>query len=153
MTSYKRQAGYWRAFFSPLAQNRLLCLLYLLLFPLLTLLDTVVQIQFERQYGMPWCLADQLCSITAYPFLGLLSVVLFLYLINHMIKYSFTIPVVIRQRNKVFLWFHQICQTAVAALAMTLYILCASLPSAKDWGWKISTGPRLTARIMPTHRQ
>ena len=48
MTSYKGRRDIAR-FFSPLAQNRLLCLLYLLLFPLLTLLDTVVQIQFERQ--------------------------------------------------------------------------------------------------------
>ena len=121
-------------FFAPLLQNRLLIAAYLILFPIFNGLHTFSWMQTQARYQMPWCTADQLCYTTVPSFFVLSAVVPFLYLINHMVKHSFSIPVVIRQRSKVGLWFHQLLQTAAASAALTLYILLCVIVAGKVMG-------------------
>ncbi|MCI9413568.1 MAG: hypothetical protein HFJ79_00120 [Clostridiales bacterium] len=134
MTPTKNRRRRLSAFWPPLIQNRLLLLVYLIAYPVLTILYTVRGIQTEQQYHMPWTIADQLCATTLSFFLFLMAVLPFLYLINHMVKHTFSVPVVIRQRSKVRLWFHQLLQTAAAALAMTLYLLLCVVGAGKLLG-------------------
>ena len=64
MTPTKNRRRRLSAFWPPLIQNRLLLLVYLIAYPVLTILYTVRGIQTEQQYHMPWTIADQLCATT-----------------------------------------------------------------------------------------
>ncbi|HIZ20634.1 MAG TPA: hypothetical protein H9674_07225 [Firmicutes bacterium] len=106
-----------------LRQNRVALLLYLLL----TFFGTELVFLFEWErtlvLGIPPCVADVLCQLLTTYFFKTIAGLATAYLVLCMTKYDFTVPFILRQRDKRSMWLRQCGRIAGICLFTAVFVL------------------------------